>query len=125
MAEILTVDSFYENGRKGKLIGLKCQAGHITVPPRRTCRLCHSSNIDTIELSGNGEVVSYSEIYSKAKEFPISTPYTLALVKLDEGGNLLGVIRGQSGALRYGAKVAVKFIDFDNERWPRIFFDLL
>lgn len=125
MAERLTVDSFYENGRNGKLVGLKCQAGHITVPPRRSCRLCHSTNLETVELSGNAEVVSYSEINVKAKDFPINTPYTLALVKLHEGGNLLGVIRGQTVGLKHGAKVTVKFTDLNNEKWPRIFFDLL
>ena len=61
----------------------------------------------------------------KAKEFPIDTPYTLALVELDEGGNLLGVLRGQVAGVKYGSRIAVKFVDVTNEKWPRIFFDVI
>ena len=35
MPEILSVDAFYENGRKGKLVGLECDSQHVTVPPRK------------------------------------------------------------------------------------------
>lgn len=125
MTEQLTIDSFYESGRKGKLTGLKCESGHITVPPRRSCRLCHSRRVEAVDLSGKGTVISYTEVQVKAKEFPIDTPYTLALVGLDEGGTLLGIMRGESEGLGHGSKVSVKFVDVKNEKWPRIFFEII
>ena len=47
----LTVDQFYEQGRAGRLLGLRCESGHVTVPPRRSCRVCQSLNMQVIELA--------------------------------------------------------------------------
>ena len=76
----------------GKLIGLVCSSGHVTVPPRSTCQSCSSEVLEEIQLSGKGKVVSFTEVFVKSKEFPIETPYVLALVRLLEGGKLLGVL---------------------------------
>jgi uncharacterized protein len=123
MANSLTVDQFYENGRNGKLIGLRCSSGHVTVPPRSTCQSCDSEVLEQIQLSGKGEVVSFTEVYVKSKEFPIETPYVLALVRLLEGGNLLGVLDRKSGFGELGANVQVEFRQLnETERWPRLFF---
>jgi uncharacterized OB-fold protein len=126
MPELLTVDTFYENGRKGKLIGLECDSNHMTVPPRKSCLVCRSQNLKLVELSGRGKIISFTEVHVKSKEFPIATPYDLALVQLVEGGNLLGVLEKAPGtAIQHGGNVWVKFRDVDNAkgRWPRIFFE--
>jgi len=122
--EKFTVDLFYENAHKGKLIGLKCERGHVTVPIRHSCRVCFSQILTTVELSGRGEIVSFTEVHVKSKEFPLETPYTLALVKLEGGGNLLGVLKGFESLPKYGAKVVVKFEDVPGHvaKWPRTFF---
>jgi uncharacterized protein len=121
----ITIDNFYEQARQGKLFGLKCDLGHITVPPRQSCRICDSRELQPLELSGRGEVVSFTEVHVKSKEFPIEAPYTLALVSLQEGGNLIGVLRGS--APRYGLKIFVKFEDVPGSsgKWPRTFFDVV
>jgi uncharacterized OB-fold protein len=125
MPNSLTVDQFYENGRNGKLIGLRCSKGHVTVPPRSTCQSCDSEVLEQIQLSGKGVVVSFTEVYVKSKEFPVETPYVFALVRLFEGGNLLGILDVKSGLSELGAKVQVKFRRLnETERWPRIFFVL-
>lgn len=122
----LTVDQFYEQLRAGKLLGLRCESGHVTVPPRRSCRVCQSMNLEKIELSKRGSVASFTEVYVKSKDFPVNTPYLLALVKLDEGGNLLGVINDAVQKASIGSPVSVKAMDIgDAGRWPRIFFEFL
>jgi uncharacterized OB-fold protein len=77
------------------------------------------------ELSGEGEVVSFTEVYVKSEEFPLETPYTLALVTLVEGGNLIGVLRGPKTSQMHGSKVRVRFEDVSRfpGKWPRTFFD--
>ena len=123
--DILTIESFYKNGREGKLIGLECESKHVSVPPRKSCRVCGSHFLGKIELSGRGEVISYTQIFVKSKEFPLDTPYLLALVHLEEGGNLIGVVDSNSNSnseLRYGTKVRVEFRVLDEKEWPRIFF---
>ncbi|MDG6997724.1 MAG: Zn-ribbon domain-containing OB-fold protein [Nitrososphaerota archaeon] len=124
MPEKLTVDQFYESGRAGKLIGLKCDSAHFTVPPRHCCSVCNSTNVETVELSGKGRIVSFTEVNVKTKEFPLPTPYVLSLVTLDEGGNLLGIFSGSANLLEHGTKVSVIFRDIgDNAKWPRVFFE--
>jgi uncharacterized OB-fold protein len=124
MSEILTADSFYDHGRKGKLMGLKCRSGHVTVPPRMSCQVCRSSDLEVTQLSGKGKVISFTEVFVKSKEFPIDTPYTLALVQLVEGGKLLGVVDSLSSrSVTQEAPVKIEFRQLgDKPEWPRIFF---
>jgi len=121
----MTVDSFFEEARKGRILGLKCEFGHVTVPPRHSCRVCGSQKLEIITLSGRGEVISFTDVYVKAIEFPVEAPYTLALVRLEEGGNLLGVVRGKTKPT-HGSKVTIRFEGLPNSvvKWPRTFFDL-
>lgn len=78
-----------------------------------------------MKLSGRGIIQSYTEVAVKTKEFPIDTPYTLAMVRLEEGGNLIGVVRSQASRIGHGVPVSVRFEDPPNskEKWPRIFFE--
>jgi uncharacterized protein len=137
MVEKLTVDSFYSEAKGGKLVGLKCDQGHMTIPTRRTCRVCLSPNLEVVELSGMGKIITYTDVYSKSRDYPLEAPYTLALVNLVEGGNLLGVVsNADSSKISYGRNVRVTFkvvqgagdgirpISPEKER-PRIFFELL
>lgn len=124
--EGLTIDQFYEHGRAGKLMGLKCEAGHVTVPPRHSCSVCQSTQLQVLELSGRGSVVSFTEVHVKTKEFPVATPYILSLVSLEEGGNLLGIVDGSPTKLEHGTKVGVVFRDVgEKQKWPRVFFELI
>jgi len=119
----LTVDSFYESANNGELIGLKCESGHITIPPRISCRICGKQELHRIVLSGRGQVVSFTEVFVKSKEFPVDVPYFLALVRLEEGGNLLGVFHSVSKP-EVGMKVLTQFRQLGptEQKWPRIFF---
>ena len=127
MVEVLSIQAFYEEGRKGKLMGLKCEAGHVTVPPRHCCMVCNSENMSAVELLGTGRIISWTEVFSKSGEFPAETPYVLALVELEEGGHLLGILRCSA---ENEAKVRVLFeivpkveiLNNEKER-PRIFFE--
>ena len=125
---MLSVSDFYSSGMNGKLLGLVCEQKHVTVPPRASCRVCRSQKLNVIELSGRGEVVSFPEVHSKSSEFPLDAPYMLALVKLDEGGNLLGVVDTKTTELKHGSRVSVEFRKTPNssiQDWPRIFFKLV
>jgi uncharacterized OB-fold protein len=131
LAELLSTSAFYEEGKRGKLKGLECEAGHITVPPRHSCRICQSTNLNVVELSGRGKILACTQVFRKSVEFPLETPYVLAIVVLEEGGNLLGILRAPFEKSVHGAKVRVKFeivkktehLSPERER-PRIFFEL-
>ncbi len=61
-----------------------CEA-HI-FPPRDVCPECGEEAKTAYQFSGRGVVYSYAHVYQNAPEgFAGQAPYTVALVKLDEG----------------------------------------
>jgi uncharacterized protein len=125
MSERLTINEFYAAASEGKLLGLKCDSGHVTVPPSRSCKICGSTSLKIFELSGKGTVISWTEVFVKSREFPISVPYLLALVELEEGGNLMGIFEDGTSKIRYQTAVKVTFRKLNEKELPRIFFSLV
>jgi len=54
-------------------------------PPRDVCPNCGGEAKTSFAFSGKGEVFSYTTIYEAPAGFDDSAPYTVALVKLEEG----------------------------------------
>ena len=82
--------------KENKLMGLKCkQCGKVTVPPKITCGECSSIDVDVIQLSGKGEIQTFTTIFVSPEGREAETPYIIVMVQLDEGpwimGNLAGV----------------------------------
>lgn len=54
-------------------------------PPRDVCPECKSEAKTPYAFSGRGEVYSYTTIYEAPSGYDANAPYTVALVKLNEG----------------------------------------
>lgn len=54
-------------------------------PPRDVCPECGGEAKTEYRFSGRGEVYSHTTVYNAPAGFDDKTPYTVALVKLDEG----------------------------------------
>jgi uncharacterized OB-fold protein len=54
-------------------------------PPRDVCPNCGGEAKMAFAFSGKGEVFSYTTIYEAPAGFDDTAPYTVALVKLEEG----------------------------------------
>ena len=54
-------------------------------PPRDVCPSCGGEAKTAFQFSGKGEVYSYTTIYEAPSGYDTSAPYTVALVKLNEG----------------------------------------
>ena len=54
-------------------------------PPRDICPNCGQEAKALYTFSGKGEVYSYTTIYEAPSGYDANTPYTVALVKLEEG----------------------------------------
>jgi uncharacterized OB-fold protein len=54
-------------------------------PPRDICPDCGDEAKTLYSFSGRGEVFSYTTVYEAPAGFEETTPFTLALVKLEEG----------------------------------------
>ncbi len=68
------------------LQGEVCEhCGAIIFPPRDVCPHCSHPARTPVTLSGKGEVFSFSTMYNAPAGFEEYIPYTVAMVKLEEG----------------------------------------
>ncbi|MBC7324574.1 MAG: Zn-ribbon domain-containing OB-fold protein [Moorella sp. (in: Bacteria)] len=106
----LTYKQFYEGLKQGKVLGLKCRScGAYTAPPKMCCAECTGSNLEVVELSGRGEIKTFTVIRVPPEGF--TAPYIVAMAELEEGpwllGNLEGVDADQASLDLIGKKVKV------------------
>lgn len=70
MAELI-VKTYYDNLKKGKLMGLKCaKCGTHSFPPKGTCNKCGNPNLDWVQMSGEGKINVYSVLNYPGGELP-------------------------------------------------------
>ena len=68
------------------LVGEECPHCHAKLfPPRDVCPHCGGEAKEPYAFSGKGEVYSYTVMNDAPTGFQDTTPYTVALVKLQEG----------------------------------------
>ena len=87
---------FWDAARQEKLFIQKCKdcERHIFYP-RIACPHCFSDNVEWIEASGKGVVYSYTVVENNAPSaFINDIPYVVAVVRLDEGVQMLSNIVG-------------------------------
>ncbi len=73
-------------GQRYQLIGEVCHnCGAKIFPPRDVCPSCEKEAKTPYTFSGKGEIYSYSTIHSAPEGFEKYVPYTVALVRLEEG----------------------------------------
>jgi len=68
------------------LVGEVCPHCHAKLfPPRDVCPECGGEAKTLYKFSGRGEVYSYTTVYVPPAGYEENAPYTVALVKLEEG----------------------------------------
>jgi len=70
-----------------RLVGEVCPKCNGKIfPPRDVCPYCSDNESQPhFQFSGRGEVFSYSTVHNAPEGYEDQTPYTVALVKLEEG----------------------------------------
>ncbi len=80
------------------LVGEVCgNCGNKIFPPRDVCPECEAPAKTPFTFSGRGEVYSYSTVYHPPEGFEEFAPYTVALVKLEEGPMIAAQITDVEG----------------------------
>jgi uncharacterized protein len=107
---------FWTSGERGELVFLRCSAcGYYLHPPVPRCPACLSADVAPAAVSGRGTVVSVT-VNEQAWNPTMPSPYTVALVELDEQPglrlmtNLVGV---EPYDARIGLRVRVVFEQHD------------
>jgi len=99
-----------ENKSRYNIIGVKCgSCNAIFFPSRMICPDCGRKSIGKIErfkFAGGGEVYSMTTVHEAHEQFDMQKPYVIALIKLDEGVNVLGqIVDCDSSEIEIGTKV--------------------
>ncbi len=109
---------FWEAARDNRLIIQKCRDcdKHIFYP-RIACPHCFSDNVEWVPASGKGTVYSYTVVEANAPSaFMNDVPYVVAVVKLEEGVQMLSNIVGCDPVeVKCDIPVEVTFEKLDDE----------
>jgi uncharacterized OB-fold protein len=126
-SHLFTIENFYHFAQEGKLMAAQCdKCGALLVPPRPVCTNCLSKDLEWIKLKPKGKLLTYTVIHVASPQFQSLAPYAVGIVKLEDGPNLPGMIKGiEPEKIKVGMDVLV---DFDTDipaewpMWPRYFF---
>jgi len=118
----LTFKEYNESLKEDKLLGLKCQAcGAITVPPKMVCRKCTSSDLEIVQLKGTGEIKTFTTVNVASEGREAEVPYTIVMVKLDEGpwimGNLSDIDPAEATMELVGKRVKMTHEVFSGDKY--------
>lgn len=108
---------FYDGLMDGKLMATKCKkCGQIFFPPQVDCPECMSSEVEWVELSGEGELLTYTIVYVKPTSFAHYPDYTVGIARLKEGVNVTAWVRETDPKkLKVGMKVRVEIVKREPE----------
>ena len=87
------------------ITGSQCVCGKLHMPPRIVCD-CGNDKLKHFTFSGRGEIISYTTVHIGPAGFE-NTPYSIALIKLEEGPVISGIVIGD--VLEIGKKVKSVF----------------
>jgi len=95
------------NQQRYRLVGEVCEScGAKLFPPRDVCPVCQQPTSKPFTFSGRGEVYSYSVVYQAPQGYEEFVPYTVALVKLEEGPLITAQLTDvESERVKIGMKV--------------------
>ena len=116
-AKEMTAATFYEALAEKKLIGSRCACNQtVSVPPRSFCPECSECEMEWVELSGKGKLLTFTIVYIGlssmiAAGFDRKKPYCVGIVELVEGPRISAMITGvdpfNPAAIRIGGDVTL------------------
>lgn len=101
---------YWEAVSRDELVVKKCGGcGHLHHPRRIVCTSCHSGEMHWEPVSGRGTVYSFSVVHrAVSPELKAAVPYTVGIVRLEEGVHLFTRFFGE-GEIAIGDAVEVEF----------------
>jgi hypothetical protein len=112
---------FWEATERDVLLGQRCsKCDTLQYYPRLRCTTCGSAEWEYEQLSGRGIVYSWTEILRNApSRAKADVPYVLAIVRLEEGPQLLTrIVDADSRALECDVPVNVIFTRLGDHKLP-------
>src|SRR5437773_1498029 len=63
-----------------------CTCGHCFFYPRAACPRCLSGDLEWVRASGRGTLHTFTVVHRGLRDFPLGTPYVIAIVELADAG---------------------------------------
>ena len=105
-------DAFWKGAEAGKFLLPYCRAcGHRWLPPSATCPRCRAPDTEWRAASGRGDVVAVCQFHRDYFVDPdLPVPYTVLLVRLEEGPLFYGNPVDLSAQPPVGTQVRATFV---------------
>ncbi len=103
---------FFEGLAEGKLLATRCKkSGKILFPPQVDCPDDPEDEAEWVELPREGELLTYTIIYTKPYSFGHYPDYTVGIARLTNGVQILAWVRETDPKkLRVGQKVRIEIV---------------
>ena len=98
---------------EGKIRGSKCaKCAALHLPPRPVCPECGGSEMTWADVSGDGVIRAFTVVHVPLSTMVGRSPYTVAVVKLDDGPSVSGLVLDvdEGDTLSVGARVVAVFV---------------
>jgi uncharacterized OB-fold protein len=103
---------FWQATADGELRLQRCEGCHaFRFPPKVLCPVCLGDGVAWVGVAGSATVVTHTVVHQPASAaFAGRVPYTIAVVRLDEGPRMLtNIVDCEPGAVHPGMRVRVGF----------------
>ncbi len=106
-----TAKFWREQAARYNLEGTRClTCGSFFFPPRAICPRCRrKGEIVPYRFKGTGEVITYTTVHQAPRNLNRQIPYTLAIIRLDEGTQLLSEVICDPEEIHTGMRVRAVF----------------
>jgi uncharacterized OB-fold protein len=114
-----------------KLMGSRCRkCGAVSVPPRSICIKCHGSEMEWVEMKGNGKLAAFTCIaigppFMIKEGYDRKHPYVSGVVELEGGARVVARIEGVDGnkpeSIEIGTRLKVEFLHRGEAENPMTF----
>jgi uncharacterized OB-fold protein len=103
---------FWDGCREHILLVQQCATcHHFVFVPQEFCPTCRSLQLQWVEARGHGEIVTFTTVW-RAQTPAFESPYVVAVVRLDEGYEMLtNIVDTALSDVRIEARVTVRFLD--------------
>jgi len=96
-----------ERGARYRIEGIRCRdCNAVMYPPKAACPLCGSRNIERIELSKRGKLITWTVEYVVPEGYRACAPLIVGLIELESGARILAPLTDvEPDELRPGMEV--------------------
>jgi uncharacterized OB-fold protein len=90
-ADVVTLKTFFDEVRGGRLTGIRCgECRELAIPPKEFCPSCGKRAWSAEPLDGAGEIASFTVIRIAPRGHTGEVPYAVLVVRLREGVSVIG-----------------------------------